>query len=77
VQSKLIKERTNMLYVDYDWQVNEHGITLDETITLNQLGWKLDDVFKLVRDDGILRLVKLDPVDKFVRGLGHSNGQSS
>ena len=68
MQSKLIKERTNMLYVDYDWQVNEHGITLDETITLNQLGWKLDDVFKLVRDDGILRLVKLDPVDKFVRG---------
>ena len=62
------------LYVDYDWQINEHGITLDETITLEQLNWRLGDVFKLVRDDGVLRLVKLDPVDKFVRGLGSNNG---
>ena len=63
-----------MLYIDYDWRVDEHGITMDREISKEQLGWKLGDVFKLVEDDGVLRLVKLDPVDKFVRGLGHGNG---
>jgi len=58
-----------MLYVDYDWMVDEHGITLDQDMKKEQLGWKLGDVFKLVEDDGQLRLVKLDPVDKFVRGF--------
>jgi hypothetical protein len=58
-----------MLYVDYDWMVDEHGITLDNEITKEKLGWRLGDVFKLVEDDGVLRLVKLDPVDKFVRGF--------
>ena len=62
------------LYVDYDWNIDECGITLDADLTPEQMNWRLGDVFKLVRDDGILRLVKLDPVDKFVRGLGHSNG---
>ena len=58
-----------MLYVDYDWKIDEHGITMDGEITKEKLSWRLGDVFKLVEDDGVLRLVKLDPVDKFVRGF--------
>lgn len=58
-----------MLYVDYTWDVNSWGITLDEEFNSDKLGWKGGDLFELVNINGRQMLRKVDPVVAFSRGF--------
>lgn len=58
-----------MKYVDFDWQMDAMGIRLDTDLDVQKLGWKKGDYFKLIDVNGQLQLVKVDPLEKFVRGL--------
>jgi len=65
-----------MLHIDYEWDLREDGILLDEELKTASLGWEDGDVFKLVTVNGRRKLVKMEEVEAFVRG--HKvNGQSS
>jgi len=57
-----------LLHLDYTWDLDKNGILLDEELNVDKLGWKGGDLFKLVNINGRCRLVKLDPVEKFVKG---------
>lgn len=57
-----------MLYIDYSWDCSPRGIILDEEFNSDKLGWKHGDLFKLINVDGRQRLVKIDPVEQFVKG---------
>jgi hypothetical protein len=58
-----------MKYVDFDWQMDAMGIRLDTDLDVQKLGWEKGDFFKLTDVNGQLHLVKVDPLEKFVRGL--------
>ena len=62
-----------MIYVDYTWDLSPSGIILDEEINVDKLGWKAGDYFKLENINGRVRLVKVDPLIKFIRD-GAENG---
>lgn len=55
-----------MHYVGYDFSLTEEGIGLDEELNLDRLGWKGGDYFKLINVDGRAKLVRLDPLVKFL-----------
>ena len=55
-----------MLYLDYTWDLSSRGILLDEELNVDKLGWKNGDYFKLINEDGRLRLVKVNVVEKFL-----------
>lgn len=57
-----------MLYFDYIWDLSKDKIILDEEIDAYALGWREGDLFKFVDLDGKRQLIKLDPIEKFVRG---------
>jgi len=57
-----------MLFYDYTWDLTKDGIILDEELNTDGLDWKEGDLFKFVDINGKRQLVKLDPVEKFVRG---------
>jgi hypothetical protein len=57
-----------MLYFDYTWDLSDNGIVLDQELDAYKLGWKEGDLFKFVDIDGKRQLVRLDPVEKFIRG---------
>lgn len=56
-------------YVDFDWEMDAMGIRLDTDLDVQKLGWKENDYFKLVKLGDNLTLVKVDPVEKFIRGM--------
>ena len=56
-----------MKHFDYTWDLSEDGIILDEELDIDKLGWKHGDLFKVTNINGRAQLVKLDPVEKFVR----------
>jgi hypothetical protein len=56
-----------MLYVDYSWDLSPSGITLDEELNIDKLGWKSGDYFELKNVNGRVRLIKVDPLVAFVR----------
>jgi len=58
-----------MKYVDFDWEMDAMGIRLDSDLDVEKLGWKENDYFKLIRVDGRLQLVKVDEIEKFIRGM--------
>jgi hypothetical protein len=58
-----------MKYVDFDWHMDAMGIRLDTDLDVQKLGWAEGDFFKLINVNGQLQLVKVDPLEKFVRGL--------
>jgi hypothetical protein len=60
-----------MRYYDYDWDLSESRIIFDKELNLDKLGWRHGDVFKIVNLDGQAQLVKVDPLEKFVRGHGN------
>ena len=55
-----------MNYIGYDFFLTEEGIGLDEELNLDKLGWKGGDYFKLVNVNGQAKLVKMDPLVKFL-----------
>jgi hypothetical protein len=57
-----------MRYFDYHWDLSPERILLDEELDIDALGWKGGDCFKVVNYKGRSMLVKLDPVEQFVRG---------
>lgn len=56
-----------MLYVDYTWDLSPNGIILDEEINVDRLGWKAGDYFRLENRNGKMRLVRVDPLVKFLK----------
>jgi hypothetical protein len=57
-----------MKYYDYNWDLSSDKIILDEELNTDKLGWKSGDLFKFVNINGQQQLVKVDPIEKFVRG---------
>ena len=57
-----------MAEIDRSWEVRANSIEINEEIDIVKLGWKNGDCFKLVNVNGQAKLVKLDPLEKFVRG---------
>lgn len=56
-------------YIDFDWEMDAMGIRLDTDLDVDKLGWKENDYFKLIKVDGRLQLVKVDEIEKFLRGM--------
>ena len=48
-----------MFYFDYTWKLYPDGIVLDQELDTDKLGWKGGDVFKLVEEDGRMKLIKI------------------
>ena len=57
-----------MRYFDYEWDLSPNGIKFDQELDIDKLGWKGGDCFKITNVNGRAMLVKLDPVEQFVRG---------
>jgi hypothetical protein len=55
-----------MLHLDYNWDLSQKGIVLDEDLNTDQLGWKAGDYFKFVNINGRQMLVRVDPLEKFL-----------
>lgn len=62
-----------MNYIGYDFSLTEEGIGLDEELNIDKLGWKGGDYFKLVNENGRVKLVKVDALVKFLED-GKQNG---
>lgn len=58
-----------MKYIDFDWEMDAMGIRLDTDLDVGKLGWKENDYFKLIKVNDRLELVKVDEIEKFVRGM--------
>jgi hypothetical protein len=57
-----------MLHLDYSWDLSPDRILLDEELNTDKLGWRAGDMFKFINVNGRQMLVKLDPVEQFVKG---------
>jgi hypothetical protein len=57
-----------MIHLDYTWDLSPDRIILDQELNIDKLGWKAGDLFKITNVNGRAMLVKLDPLEKFVRG---------
>jgi len=66
--------RALMRHLDFDWDLNEQGLTFDKELNTAKLGWEIGDYFKLVKfDDGTEKLIKLDVTEAFlVKGFTNS-----
>lgn len=58
-----------MKFIDFDWEMDAMGIRLDTDLDVQKLGWKENDYFKLIRVDDKLQLVKVENIEKFLRGM--------
>jgi len=56
-----------MKYYDYEWDLSPNRILLDEELDVDALGWKGGDYFKVINANGRAMLVKVDPLEKFLR----------
>jgi hypothetical protein len=56
-----------MRYFDYEWDIEPGYIKFDPEINIDKLGWKAGDCFKITNVNGRAMLVKMDPVEQFVR----------
>lgn len=57
-----------MKYIDYSWDLEPNRILFDEELDIDKLGWRHGDCFKVTNINGRAMLVKLDPVEQFVKG---------
>ena len=57
-----------MLHFDYNWDLHPDKIILDAELNTDRLGYRHGDVFKFINIDGQQMLVKVDPVEMFVKG---------
>ena len=59
-----------MRYYDYEWELHPRALVFDRELDTDKLGWQQGDLFKFVIDeDGRTALRKIDPLEKFVRGI--------
>jgi hypothetical protein len=56
-----------MLYYDYIWDLSPNRILLDAELDIDKLGWKGGDYFKVTNVNGRAMLVKVDPLEKFIK----------
>ena len=64
-----------MKHYDYDWDLDENGIKFDPELNIDGLGWKHGDYFKIINVNGQARLVKVDPLVKFLKDGAKKNEQ--
>ena len=57
-----------MIHVDYNWDLYPDRIILDEELNTDRLGWKHGDVFEFININGSQQLVKVEPIEAFVKG---------
>lgn len=55
-----------MKYIDYEWDLSDEGIVIDNEINTDKLGWKAGDYFKFTNINGQQMLVKIDVMEKFL-----------
>jgi hypothetical protein len=56
-----------MRYYDYEWDLEPNRILLDAELNIDKLGWRGGDYFKVTNVNGRTMLVKVDPLEKFLR----------
>jgi len=56
-----------MRYYDYEWDLEPNRILLDPELNIDKLKWQHGDYFKVSNVDGRAMLVKIDPLEKFLR----------
>jgi hypothetical protein len=56
-----------MKYYDYEWDLEPNRILLDAELDVDKLGWRGGDYFKVTNVNGRTMLVKVDPLEKFLR----------
>lgn len=57
-----------MRHFDYEWDLDANGIKFDPELNIDKLGWRHGDCFKIININGRAMLVKLDPVEQFIKG---------
>ena len=57
-----------MHFYDYEWDLYPNSIVFDPELDIEKLGLEIGDVFRLVEVNGRTKLVKVHPLEKFVRG---------
>jgi len=57
-----------MRHYDYDWDLEPEWIKFDPELNIDKLGWRAGDCFKIVNIDGQAMLVKMDPLEQFIKG---------
>lgn len=58
-------------YIDYRWELDPTTLKIDRELDVDRLGWKAGDLFRLINVDGQVSLIKIDPIEKFVRGFSN------
>jgi hypothetical protein len=56
-----------MKYFDYEWDLEPNRILLDAELNVDKLGWRAGDYFQVKNINGRAMLVKVDPLEKFLR----------
>jgi hypothetical protein len=56
-----------MRYYDYEWDLEPNRIVLDAELNIDKLGWQAGDYFQVKNINGRAMLVKVDPLEKFLR----------
>jgi hypothetical protein len=59
-----------MLYIDYRWDLEPNRILFDPELDIDKLGWKGGDIFRVTNVNGQAMLVKVEPLEGFVREGG-------
>ena len=57
-----------MLHYDYTWDLDSRRILLDKELNTDKLGWRDGDVFKFIDVNGQRMLVRMDPLEAFIKG---------
>jgi len=55
-----------MKYYDYEWDISQTRLLLDEELNTDRIGWKFGDYFKLINKNGRAMLVRVDPLTAFI-----------
>jgi hypothetical protein len=56
-----------MKYYDYEWDLEPNRILLDAELNVDKLGWRAGDYFRVANINGRAMLVRVDPLEKFLR----------
>ena len=56
-----------MKYYDYEWDLEPNRILLDAELDVDALGWRAGDYFRVKNVNGRAMLVKVDPLEKFLK----------
>jgi len=57
-----------MRHFDYEWDLDPRRIIIDRELNTDKLGYKHGDLFKFINIDGRQMLVKVDPLEAFIKG---------